>query len=223
MVADGELLEHAEFAGNRYGTPRRPVLDRLAAGTPTLLEIELDGARQVRRSMPDAQFVFLAPPSLDVLVQRLSGRGTESPDAMVARLRHAEAELAAADEFDEVVVNHDVEQAARAVAGLITAATDPRTTPGCPRFDRPQPGDARTTANDERLTVGSERLEDVLDALLGVAEQHLGVVAEEQRVLHAGVARRHRALEHDDVVRLPDVAAPACRRSGWPGPRPRPG
>ena len=70
--------------------------------------------------MPDAQFVFLAPPSLDDLVQRLSGRGTESPDAMVARLRHAEAELAAADEFDEVVVNHDVAQAARAVAGLIS-------------------------------------------------------------------------------------------------------
>lgn len=119
LVADDELLEHAEFAGNRYGTPREPVLERLAAGIPTLLEIELGGARQVRKSMPDAQFVFLAPPSLDELVQRLSGRGTESADAVVARLRHAEAELAAEDEFDEVVVNHDVEQAARAVAALI--------------------------------------------------------------------------------------------------------
>ncbi len=120
LVAQDMLLEHAEFAGNRYGTPRQPVLDHLAAGTPTLLEIELDGARQVRRSMPEAQFVFLAPPSLDELVHRLSGRGTESADALVARLRHARAELAAEDEFDEVVVNHDVEQAARDVAALIT-------------------------------------------------------------------------------------------------------
>ncbi len=119
LVANGEMLEHAEFAGNRYGTPRRAVLERLAAGVPTLLEIELDGARQVRRSMPDAQFVFLAPPSLEELVQRLSGRGTESADAVVARLRHAEAELAAEDEFDEVVVNHDITQAAHDVAALI--------------------------------------------------------------------------------------------------------
>jgi guanylate kinase len=119
LAAEGQLLEHAEFAGNRYGTPRQPVLDHLGAGVPTLLEIELDGARQVRRSMPDARFVFLAPPSLDELVHRLSGRGTESADAVEARLRHAQAELAAEDEFDEVVVNHDVAQAARDVAALL--------------------------------------------------------------------------------------------------------
>jgi guanylate kinase len=119
MVAAGELLEHAEFAGNLYGTPRRPVLEHVAAGVPTLLEIELEGARQVRRSMPQARFVFLAPPSLDVLVQRLSGRGTESAEALTARLERAAVELAAEQEFDEVIVNNDVEQAARQLAALI--------------------------------------------------------------------------------------------------------
>src|SRR5919198_2651616 len=119
MVDAGELLEHAEFAGNLYGTPRQAVLDHLAAGVPTILEIELAGARQVRRSMPDARFVFLAPPSLDTLIQRLVGRGTESADALAARLDHAERELAAEDEFDEVIVNNDVDEAARKLAALI--------------------------------------------------------------------------------------------------------
>jgi guanylate kinase len=119
MVEAGDLLEHAEFADNCYGTPREPVLEHLAAGVPTLLEIELEGARQVRQSMPEARFVFLAPPSLDVLVQRLSGRGTESAGAVVARLERAQVELAAEQEFDEVIVNNDVEDAARALAALI--------------------------------------------------------------------------------------------------------
>jgi guanylate kinase len=119
MVEADELLEHARFAGHCYGTPRLPVLEHLAGGVPTLLEIELEGARQVRASMPDARFVFLAPPSLDVLVQRLSGRGTESADAVVARLERAQIELAAEREFDEVVVNNDVERAARELAALI--------------------------------------------------------------------------------------------------------
>jgi len=119
MVEAGELLEHAEFAGNRYGTPRQAVLDHIADGIPTILEIELAGARQVRESMPDARFVFLAPPSIEALVQRLQGRGTESAIAIAARLEHAKAELAAEDEFDEVVVNNDVEQAAHQLAALI--------------------------------------------------------------------------------------------------------
>jgi guanylate kinase len=119
MVADDALLEHAEFAGNRYGTPRTPVLKHLAAGSPTLLEIELDGARQVRRSMPEARFVFLAPPSPDELVHRLYGRGTEAPADLAARLARAEIELAAASEFDHVVVNVDIDQAAREVAALL--------------------------------------------------------------------------------------------------------
>ncbi|MDT4915641.1 MAG: guanylate kinase [Pseudonocardiales bacterium] len=120
LVDNGELLEHAEFAGNLYGTPRQPVLDHLAADVPTILEIELAGARQVRRSMPDARFVFLAPPSLDVLIQRLRDRGTETADAIAARLQHAQAELAAENEFDEVIVNNDVERAAHQLAALIT-------------------------------------------------------------------------------------------------------
>lgn len=119
LVRAGELLEHAQFAGNFYGTLRTPVLNHLADGVPTLLEIELDGARQVRRSMPDAHFVFLAPPSVEELVQRLSGRGTESPDAVAARLARAQVEMAAEAEFDEVVVNNDVDRAAREVAALL--------------------------------------------------------------------------------------------------------
>ncbi|MDT4924253.1 MAG: guanylate kinase [Pseudonocardiales bacterium] len=119
LVADDALLEHAEFAGNCYGTPRAPVLKHLARNVPTLLEIELEGARQVRESMPDARFVFLAPPSTDELVHRLSGRGTESDAEVAARLERAAVEMAAASEFDHVVVNNDVEDAAREVAALI--------------------------------------------------------------------------------------------------------
>jgi guanylate kinase len=119
LIEAGDLLEHAEFAGNLYGTPRQPVLDHLAAGIPTILEIELAGARQVRTSMPGARFVFLAPPSLDVLIQRLRDRGTETADAIAARLEHAHAELAAENEFDETIVNNDVERAAAELAALI--------------------------------------------------------------------------------------------------------
>ncbi|CAM5630393.1 Guanylate kinase OS=Streptomyces rimosus subsp. rimosus (strain ATCC / DSM 40260 / JCM 4667 / NRRL 2234) OX=1265868 GN=gmk PE=3 SV=1 [Streptomyces rimosus subsp. rimosus] len=86
LVANGELLEWAEFAGNRYGTPRKAVQDRLEAGEPVLLEIDLQGARQVRESMKEAQLVFLAPPSWDELVRRLTGRGTEAPEVIERRL-----------------------------------------------------------------------------------------------------------------------------------------
>jgi guanylate kinase len=119
MVDAGEMLEHAEFAGNWYGTPREAVLQHLAGGTATLLEIELAGARQVRESLPDARFVFLAPPSVEELVQRLAGRGTESADALADRMARAEVELAAAPEFDHVILNRDVEQAAHELADLI--------------------------------------------------------------------------------------------------------
>lgn len=121
LVTDGQLLEHAVFAGNRYGTPRKPVQDRLTAGLPTLLEIELQGARQVRQSLPDAQFVFLAPPSWDELERRLVGRGTESPEVIARRLETARVELAASDEFDRVVVNDDVGRAAAELVRLIEA------------------------------------------------------------------------------------------------------
>jgi guanylate kinase len=108
LVAEGELLEWAEFAGNRYGTPRRPVEDRLARGEPVLLEIDLQGARQVRGSMPAALLVFLAPPSWEELVRRLVGRGTEAPEVIERRLEAARVELAAEKEFDVTLVNTSV-------------------------------------------------------------------------------------------------------------------
>ena len=112
MVAHGELLEYAVVHGrNSYGTPRQPVLDQLAAGRPALLEIDLAGARQVRLAMPEARFVFLAPPSWEELVRRLEGRGTEDADERERRLTTARVELAAASEFDHVVVNDDVRRA----------------------------------------------------------------------------------------------------------------
>jgi guanylate kinase len=119
LVAAGELLEHAEFAGNLYGTPRRAVEERLAAGDHAMLEIDLQGARQVRAALPDAQLVFLAPPSWAELARRLSGRGTEPSVAVTARLEQARVELAAADEFDAVVVNDDVDRAAAELVNLI--------------------------------------------------------------------------------------------------------
>jgi guanylate kinase len=109
LIADGGLLEWAEFAGHRYGTPRGPVEERLAAGAPVLLEIELQGARQVRASMPDALQVFLTPPSWDELVRRLTGRGTEDPEVIDRRLATAREELAAEQEFDVTLVNTSVQ------------------------------------------------------------------------------------------------------------------
>lgn len=120
LVAAGELLEHATFAGNRYGTPRPPVVQRLAAGLPALLEVELQGARQVRRAMPDAFLVFLAPPSYDELARRLTGRGTETDDEIARRLAVAKTELAAEGEFDDVVVNTTVQEAAERLVALMS-------------------------------------------------------------------------------------------------------
>jgi guanylate kinase len=119
MVAAGELLEWAEFAGNYYGTPRRPLEEKLEAGVPCLLEIDLAGARQVRRSMPDARLVFLAPPSWDELVRRLTGRGTEPPDVVERRLAVARDELAAEREFHLTLVNTSVQEVCRQVVALV--------------------------------------------------------------------------------------------------------
>jgi guanylate kinase len=118
LIANGELLEWAEFAGNRYGTPRAAVLERLEAGEPVLLEIDLQGARQVRESMPEAQLVFLAPPSWEELVRRLTGRGTEPPEVIERRLAAARVELAAEREFDRTLVNTSVEDVARELLAL---------------------------------------------------------------------------------------------------------
>lgn len=111
LAQEGGLLEWAEFAGNRYGTPRRPVEQHLAAGRPVLLEIELEGARQVRRSFPEAQQLFVAPPSLEELERRIRGRASDSEEAIARRLERARVELAAAAEFDAVVLNADLDQA----------------------------------------------------------------------------------------------------------------
>jgi guanylate kinase len=119
MIESGELLEHAEYAGHLYGTPREPVIRRLAAGQPAFLVIELQGMRQVRKLMPDAQFVFLAPPSFDELERRLTGRGTEPEEVRRERLDQARIELASESEFDVTVINHSVERAADELVALI--------------------------------------------------------------------------------------------------------
>ncbi|MFF7975126.1 guanylate kinase [Streptomyces sp. NPDC007905] len=119
LIANGELLEWAEFAGNRYGTPRAAVLERLENGEPVLLEIDLQGARQVRESMADAQLVFLAPPSWEELVRRLTGRGTEPPEVIERRLEVARTELAAEPEFDVTLVNTSVEDVADELLALM--------------------------------------------------------------------------------------------------------
>ena len=122
LVADGELLEHATVHNKyRYGTPRRPIDEALSAGTPVLLEIDLQGARQVREAEPSAMLVFLLPPSWDELVQRLVGRGTEGTEERARRLRTAKIELASQNEFDFRVVNEDVASAARDVVELVKA------------------------------------------------------------------------------------------------------
>jgi guanylate kinase len=118
-IAEGGFLEWAEFAGNRYGTPRDEVDRQLAAGESVLLEIELQGARQVRAAIPEALMVFLTPPSFADLEARLRGRGTEDDAAIARRLERARDEMAASREFDVVVVNDDVVRAARELVDFL--------------------------------------------------------------------------------------------------------
>lgn len=121
LIATGQLAEWAVVHGvHRYGTPKAPVMAALAAGRAAILEIDLQGARQVRSTWPDARFVFLAPPSWEELVRRLIGRGTESAEQRDRRLATARRELAAAAEFDHVVVNAEVGQAVHALVGLLS-------------------------------------------------------------------------------------------------------
>jgi guanylate kinase len=120
LIENGALLEWAVVHGvQRYGTPRAPVMQALAAGRPALLEIDLQGARQVKASLPGARFVFLAPPSWQELVSRLVGRGTESAEQRERRLETARAEMAAQAEFDDVVVNHEIDQAVEDLVALV--------------------------------------------------------------------------------------------------------
>jgi guanylate kinase len=121
LIDRGALLEWAEIHGglHRSGTPAQPVLDATRAGRPVLIEVDLAGARAVKRSMPEAILVFLAPPSWEELESRLVGRGTESPEVMARRLDTARAELAAQGDFDEVVVNSDLESACSELVSLL--------------------------------------------------------------------------------------------------------
>jgi guanylate kinase len=124
LIAEGDLLEWAEVHGAaRYGTRRSAVEERLASGRPVLLEIDIQGARQVRERMPEALLVFLAPPSREELERRLIGRGTEDPEERARRLRTADVELAAMNEFDVVIVNGDVETAAAELVDLLRFGT----------------------------------------------------------------------------------------------------
>lgn len=122
LVAQGEFLEHAKVHGkHHYGTLRRPVEERLRQGTHVLLEIDLQGARQVRRAMPEARLVFLAPPSWEELVKRLIGRGTEDEAERQRRLATAKIEMAAEKEFDHTIVNDDVQRATDELVEIISA------------------------------------------------------------------------------------------------------
>ncbi len=122
MIADGELLEWAEvFGGSRYGTPRPAVETRLAQGDDVLLEIDVEGARQVRERVPGAVLVLLSPPALKELERRLRGRATETDASIAERLAKAEWELAQSELFDHEVVNDDLEHASSQVAAIIEA------------------------------------------------------------------------------------------------------
>lgn len=124
MVDNAEFLEWAEFAGHRYGTPLAPVVEALDSGMNVLLEIEIEGARQVRRARPDARLIFLKPPSIEELEERIRGRKTDSEERIQARLQLARQELAAADEFDHIVVNHKVDEVVAALVSLAARKRD---------------------------------------------------------------------------------------------------
>jgi guanylate kinase len=119
LVEDGAFVEHADYSGRRYGTLRSELERRTAAGVPVVLEIEVQGARQVRSSMPDAVQVFIVPPSSEALRERLIGRGTDPPEQVEARLRVAEQELGARSEFPHQVVNDRLEDAVEQLASIV--------------------------------------------------------------------------------------------------------
>lgn len=118
-VTQGEFLEWAEFAGNCYGTPREAVLNHIQSGKLVVLEIELEGARQIRHSFPSALSIFILPPSFAELEKRIRGRGQDAEEAISRRLNRAEEEIAAADEFDLQIINDDFEQALQEIEKAI--------------------------------------------------------------------------------------------------------
>jgi guanylate kinase len=123
-AAADEFVEHARYSGHRYGTLRSDLEQRLAGGRPVVLEIEVQGARQIRDSMPEAVQIFIAPPSEDALRARLVGRGTDEPEQVAARLETARGELAARGEFGHVVVNDRLEDASQALEDCVRGHID---------------------------------------------------------------------------------------------------
>ncbi len=121
MVENDELLEHAEYVANSYGTPRAYVEEKLAAGMNVILDIEVQGARQVNEKKPDSVKVFIIPPSLDELERRLKGRGTDTPRAIEARLIRAKQEYKEADFYDYIIINDDAERAAKELSAIMMA------------------------------------------------------------------------------------------------------
>jgi guanylate kinase len=127
-VSAGEFVEHAGYAGRSYGTLRSELEERVRAGAPVVLEIEVQGARQVRASVPDAVQVFIAPPSLEVLRTRLIGRGTDDPEEVERRLRVAAEELTAQPEFAHVVINDRLEDALAQLTAIVAGELEERAT-----------------------------------------------------------------------------------------------
>lgn len=121
LISEDRLLEHAEYVGNYYGTPLDPVLEHLEQGNDVILEIELQGARQVRQRCPEAASIFIAPPSFAELERRLRGRGTESEEKICRRMETARQECAHMDDFQYIVLNDVLENAARELLSIITA------------------------------------------------------------------------------------------------------
>ncbi|MDJ0797008.1 MAG: guanylate kinase [Calothrix sp. MO_167.B12] len=128
LVAQSEFLEWAEFAGNCYGTPRQAVINKINLGKSVVLEIEVEGARQIRQAFPQVLSVFILPPSLDELENRLRGRKQDSEAAIARRLLRAQAEIQAADEFDLQIVNDDLDSALHAIEIALFEASDGNTT-----------------------------------------------------------------------------------------------
>jgi guanylate kinase len=142
-VRAGDFVEHADYAGRRYGTLRSELERRARAGEAVVLEIEVQGARQVRAAVPDAVLVFIAPPSAQALRERLLGRGTDDPDEVERRLRVAEEELRARAEFPHVVVNDELEDAVDELAQIV-------------RAELAAPADAARSEQSGRTTLGGQ-------------------------------------------------------------------
>ena len=121
MIANNQVLEWAEYVGNYYGTPRKPVEDALSRGLDVILEIEVQGAMQIKKNFPDAVLTFIAPPSYEELEKRLRGRGTETEEQILSRLETAKGELALMGEYDYIIVNDEIEQASRDIITVLRA------------------------------------------------------------------------------------------------------